>query len=246
MDWISSTANKRVKALCALAKKPTPKAFLIEGYHMVEMAYVNQCLDEILSTKESPYPEVPFTGIGQEVLEKIATSKNPEPILGLAHLPNEKEIGNRVLILDRVQDPGNVGTILRTALAFGFKDVYFLPGTCTPMNAKCLASTQGAIFEVNLHFPDDGLALLKELKEKGYEVLGSALQDSTPMETYAPKGEKLALILGNEGQGMKEELRNECSFLLLIRMEAMESLNVGIAGGILMHHLSLNSDENVR
>lgn len=246
MEKISSTSNKKVKALCALGKKPTPKAFLIEGYHMVEMAYAAHCLDEIYSTEECPYPDVLFTRLGEEALQKAAISKNPEPILGIAHLPGNKEIGDRVLILDRVQDPGNVGTMLRTALAFGFNDVYFLPGTCTPMNAKCLASTQGAIFEVNLHFPDDGLALLKELKEKGYEVLGSALQDSMPMETYFPKSGKLALILGNEGQGMKEELRKECSSLLLIHMEAMESLNVGVAGGILMYHLSLKSDENVR
>ena len=138
------------------------------------------------------------------------------------------------MILDRLQDPGNVGTLLRTASSFGFEDVVFLKGTCSPFNHKSVASSEGALFHCHLHF-EDGKALIKRLQEEGYRVFGSALRQATPLEKEDLRQEKVALILGNEGQGMSQELLPLTDKNLKISMEKMESLNVAMAGAILMH-----------
>lgn len=245
MERLSSPSNPRVKELAALAKSPRPERFLVEGFHMVEDAYAEGCLDEVYAVEEVAFPGVKTTLLSPAALAKIAVSKHPEGILGLAHLEKKGRNGERALVLDRVQDPGNVGTLLRTAVAFDYRDVYFLPGSCSPMNPKTLSSTQGAIFKARLHFPASEEALLSDLRAEGYFLIGSALRGANPLEGVAPFPSRHALFLGNEGQGMSEKLLSSCDALLKISMSSMESLNVGVAGGILMHDLSLTKEENV-
>ena len=236
-DKYTSRANSKIKSLAQIAKKPRPECFIAEGFHMVEMALQSGAVVEIFAVEDPKIEGAKVSLVTQEIVEKICQSKNPEPIFALCSLKDAKEnLGNRILILDRLQDPGNVGTLLRTACAFGFHDVFLLPGTCSPFNAKSLASSQGAIFRVRLKMI--GFEDLQKLSTKGYEIIGTSLTDSKPLKGYEPK-EKLALILGNEGRGMSQEAKQKCDTLLKISIATMESLNVAAAGAIFMHQFAL-------
>ena len=237
IPYISSTANPRIKELGKL--KNSSSLFLVEGFHLVEMAYLSKSLLEVYFTRELPsYLEgVKATKVSQQVLDKLTVSKTPEGIVGVCKLnPKETPLGDRVLVIDRVQDPGNIGTMLRSALSFAFKDVIFLPGTCSPFNPKAISSSQGAIFKLNLRFLSSEEALLPLLEEENVSLYTTALKDAVPLESYAfKKQERIALAFGNEGMGVSPFLLEKSKARLKIAMEGIDSLNVGVATGILLH-----------
>ena len=236
-EIISSRANPKIKDAALLSKNPRPERFLVEGFHMVEMAKAAGCLDEVFAVKDPGFSELKTCLVTREIIEKISVSKNPEPILGIAHLPTNKPLGKKVLVLDRVQDPGNVGTLIRTAASFGFDDVMLLPGTCSPINAKSIASTQGALFLTNLIICKSLEGGFESLRQRGLSVVGTALKGAKDLDSASFSiGAGIALVLGNEGRGISEWVREHCDHLIRIPMKGMESLNVGIAGGILMYH----------
>ena len=235
-DRITSTANPRIKELCKL--KPSKDLFLVEGKHLVDMAFERGSLKEVFCLEPVSYPGVKMTLVSPEVLQKLAFSPSPSGIIGLAYKKEEAPSSpEKVLILDRVQDPGNVGTLLRSALSFGYHKVYLLAGTASPYSHKVIASSQGALFRLDIVETPDGPRLIQRLKEEGYYVLGSALKNAIPLKQLKREKGKLALILGNEGQGISEELLALSHNNVKIEMEEMESLNVGVAGGILMYCL---------
>ena len=235
-EKITSKANPRVKELCSLRDHPSPSRFLIEGKHMVDMAFLAGRLELVIASAKADYPGIPVLEVSEEVLGKIAPSKTPAGLLGVANASNLGRSGD-YLLLDRIQDPGNVGTLLRSAASFGFRRVAVLPGTASPFSSKALASSQGAVFALDLILVKDGSSFVEGLKAKGVAVLGTSLREATPISSYLrPRGD-IALILGNEGQGMSEELLSVTDENLYIEMEEMESLNVGVAGGIAMYLL---------
>ena len=202
------------------------------------MAYEAGDLIEVFSLATQDYPEVKQTLVSEEVLQKLAFSPSPSGIIGLAKQSDNHNVNpEKVLILDRVQDPGNVGTLLRSALSFGYHKVYLISGSASPYSYKVIAASQGALFRLDIEEVNDGEVLLKELKEQGYFVLGSALKNAVPLKELKRQAGKLALILGNEGQGISENLLALSCVNVKIEMEDMESLNVGVAGGILMYCL---------
>ena len=233
---ITSRSNPRIKEIAALKNKPD-RFFLIEGFHLVEMAYQAGQLQLVLATAD-PKLEVDTILTSPEVIAKLATSVHPEPIVGVAkRQESSPNVGSRALVLDRIQDPGNLGTILRCALAFGFLDVYLLPGCCSPYNAKAIAGSQGALFQLRLHSLS-GEETLAELSSLGYEVFGTSLAEAVPMETYPfDKEKKIAVILGNEGQGVGPKLLEKTKANLRISIGGIDSVNVGVAAGILLHHI---------
>ena len=145
---------------------------------------------------------------------------------------------NRLLLLDRVQDPGNLGTLLRSAVAFGFDGVILGEGCVDVYNEKVIRSTQGAIFKIPIEFHD-----LKEyvplLQSNDVKVYGTSLQNGKPLGEIEEKV-KMAFILGNEGQGVSSELLSSTDGNIFIEMsQNIESLNVSIAGSIIMYHFRL-------
>ena len=240
-EIITSPANPKIKDAVRIRKSPSTEAFVVEGFHLVEMAREKNLLCKVFAVKDPGFPEVDTVLVPLEIIEKISSSKTPEPILGIARLPKGKDsLGKRVLLLDRLQDPGNVGTLIRTALAFGFEDVVFAPGTCSPMNSKSIAASQGAVFGAQLHFLKDSVSFVEALKKDGYRIIGSALKDSRSLDGFAvSKEEPMVLIIGNEGQGMSESLLAICDDVVRIPMGNIDSLNAAIAGGILMERFSI-------
>lgn len=239
MDRIESRNNPRVKNALDIRTKPSKNGFLVEGFHVVEMAKKASCLDEVFSRDSFFSPNVIIHQCPMSIVDKISSNKSPEGIVGIAHYedPKPNSISNRVLILDRVQDPGNLGTLFRTALAFGYTDIFLLPGCCSPFNGKVVAGTQGAIFELSLHFPKNEQEVVSILHQEGFQIVGSALHNSIPLSELKIDNAKIALVLGNEGRGMSETLIPQCDKVVKIEMSGIDSLNVGIAGGILMYNL---------
>lgn len=233
---ITSKSNPRIKEICKIKDHPSAELFLIEGKHLCDMAYEAGCLLETFSVKETNYPGVKATFVSEDVLSKLAFSPSPSGIVGLAKTPKLSPEGKKVLILDRVQDPGNVGTICRSALSFGYDTVYFTKGCASCYGYKAIASSQGAIFKLALWDNQDGESLISSLKNDGYEVVASALHGATPLKEFTHKN-PFALILGNEGQGISTNLLALSSSKVKIEMEGIDSLNVGVAAGILMYCL---------
>ena len=158
-------------------------------------------------------------------------NKSPSKMLGLAHLNEGAETGDRVVVLDNVQDPGNVGTILRTALSFSYSSVVLLPHCASKFNEKVIQSSKGAIFRI----PVFENVSLEELKERGLKIVSTSLQGAVDYRTATVR-EPFALVFGNEGQGISENTLQNSDLLIKIEMHNMDSLNVAVAAGILMNH----------
>jgi len=238
-DFITSKANPKVKLAFSYQQKPGDH-FLVEGFHAVNMALENQMVEELFLLKEDPKLKAPQHIVTPEIIEKLALSQSPEGIVAVCHQKAEEPLSSdRVLYLDRIQDPGNLGTLLRTALSFGFHDVVLSAQTCSPFNSKALMAAQGAIFSLNvIRSKQESTLDISSLKKQGYFILGTALKDAVAFETFKESEPKLVLVLGNEGQGIEPAVLSLCDSRVKISMSGIDSLNVGVAGGILMHALA--------
>lgn len=232
---IQSVNNPLIKDMTKLHQKKHRDAtglFLVEGYHLHEEAVLAGNVVHVFTTDESITGEN-VVAVSAPVLEKLAQTKNPQPVITICRKIEATNIGNQVLLLERVQDPGNLGTLMRSALAFGF-DTIVLDNTCDIYNDKVLRSTQGAIFRLNvIHAPI--LTFIDEHPELTF--YGTAME-GTPLQDVDP-ALRIGLILGNEGAGVSPDVLAKTTLNLTIPMFYTESLNVAVAGSIIMHHLAL-------
>ncbi len=230
---IESKQNQNIKDLQKLSVPKFSKEqrlFKIEGFHALEMARKSGALLSVFTTKEIKDLEVPQYLVSKEIMESISSAKTPQGVICVCSYLEEKPIkSHKVLMLDDVQDPGNLGTLLRTALAFGYNDV-ILKGGCSPYNEKVLQSTQGAIFNLNIINYDGKLP-------KGYEVIATEIKGSVDLSTII-KVNKHILVLGNEAHGVSKEVLDIADKRVRIDIKNIESLNVAIAGAITMYTLT--------
>lgn len=232
---ITSASNQLIKDLVKLKQTRNAKeqnSILIEGKDLVDMAYENGLLDMIITSNRDYDYDVQTIICPSFILEKLSSNKSPSDIIGVAHFTLEnKKFGDRIVYLDGVQDPGNVGTIIRTALAFSYDSLILSSDSASIYNEKVIQSTKGALFSLPL-FLD---VSLKNFKDMGYEIIVTALRDAVDYESFIPSG-KFVLVLGNEGQGVKEENIKLADKIVKISMGNIDSLNVAVAGGILLNH----------
>lgn len=233
---ITSIHNQTIKELLKLKqKKYRNKYYLVESMHLVEEAVRTHQADLIISTS-AVHMKIENLVVSKEVMAKLAFTKTPQPIMARCHIEQNNELlpGKRYLILDGLQDPGNIGTLVRTALAFGIDQV-ILSRQCVELyNDKLLRAMQGAHFHISCIYRDleEVIALLKQ---NGVCIVGSALENGQPIDTII-KQEKMAFILGNEGNGMTPEILSMCDQIAYIPISTIESLNVAVAGSIMMYH----------
>lgn len=232
---INSRQNDKIKDLVKLSNlkfSKEQKLFKIEGFHALEMALEAGVVKAIYTTKElKEVGEITQFIISKEIMEKVSAAKSPQGVIAVCEYKEPKPISsNKVLYLDEVSDPGNVGTLLRTALAFGYKDV-IIGGGCSEYNEKVLQSTQGAIFKLNI-VHDLDLALLKD-----YKILATEIKGSVDLETVKTT-EKHVLVLGNEAHGVQEKILKLADKRIRIDIHDIESLNVAVAGAIAMYELA--------
>jgi len=241
MEVITSLDNKRIKNASKLLNKKyrdEEAKFLIEGEHLVEEAYKAGILLEVFMCEDMDMKlDVPTTYVTYDVIKKLSNTVNPQRIVGVAKKLEEKELGNKILVLDDIQDPGNLGTIIRSSLAFGIDSIVLSPNTVDMYNDKVLRSSEGMIFHINI-VRRDLFELIDKLKEDNYEILGT----SVSVGMYVDKVElnnKYALIMGNEGNGVHEEILDMCDNYLYIPMNnKVESLNVAVATSIILYEFN--------
>lgn len=233
---IKSKQNEQIKRVVKLNDskfRREVKEFKVDGFHMFEMAKEAGLLKEIYVLKEIEGADVPQFIVSEEIMAKISSNKSPQGIVSVCKLLEEKEIKNRkVLYLDDVSDPGNLGTILRTALAFDYSDVILSKNCCSIYNEKTLQASQGSIFKINI-VSDKKLA---DFKAKGYKILATEIKGSEPLDGIRNL-DKFILVLGNEAHGVSNDILKLADCRVRIDIRNIESLNVAIAGAIAMYSL---------
>lgn len=238
---ITSTQNQRVKEWAKLNEKKhrdQSGLFLVEGEHLIQEALSSQRLECLLVEKGVTFQfdcKQEVIEVSESVLSKLSQSKSGTNCIGVVRMEAiQTKIQSKVIFLDGVQDPGNLGTLLRSALAFGFDKVYLSKECVDVYNDKVIRSTQGALFHLAIE-RCDLLVAATSLKEEGFEVYVTNLKAAKQLyETTTPK--KLVLVFGNEGQGVRKELIAMATQNIIVEMATFESLNVAVAAGICMHY----------
>ena len=241
MEIIKSLENKKIKKLAKLLIKKyrdEEDCFLVSGRHLVMEAYKNKMLLELIVTEDANISlDVPTTYVTYPVLKKLTTDKNPENMVGVVKKLNKDKLGNRVLILDDVQDPGNLGTIIRSSVAFNVDTIILSLNTVDIYNDKVLKASEGMIFDINI-IKENIFNYIDVLKKKGYKIYGTNV-DGGKVVYDLELNDKYAIIMGNEGNGVKNEILDKCDEYFYIPMNKVcESLNVGVATSIILYELS--------
>lgn len=247
MDKITSAKNQKIKALKKLHSTKGRKEsglYLIEGEHLYLEALENDVeIKEILISekyleKQAEWPEK-TTVVTDEVMKILTQTETAPGIICVLEMPTETmphDLIGKFILLDGVQDPGNAGTIVRTADAGGFQGVIFGTGSVDPYNDKVLRSMQGSHFHIPI-YRSDLIPVIADFKERNIPVYGTALDERASDFRALPKKEDLALVLGNEGNGVSSRVLEQTTQNLYIPIIGKaESLNVAIAAGILMYH----------
>lgn len=236
MERIKSLQNAKVKNLVRLHQKKYRDGtglFLVEGDHLISEADKAGVLQYVITDEEGcPYDNILL--VTPEIMKKISANVSAVHYIGVcSKCKIAVKEPKRILLLDDVQDPGNLGTLIRTAVSFSFDAIYCSKHTVDVYNEKVIRSTQGALFYIPLIYSDLTQAI-DTLKRDGFMIVGTSLHDASPMHAFHP-AEKMAFVLGNEGQGVSEEILSQCDKKLFIEMQGFESLNVAVAGGIVMY-----------
>ena len=237
MEEINSLQNARIKKWALLHKKKyrdESGLFLIEGEHLIEEALKAGCVETILFDETCPFAFDNTVKVTAAIMKKLSANVSDVHLIAVCHQKTKTaEKPKRAVLLDGVQDPGNLGTIIRTAVSFGFDEVILSPDCADLYNEKTVRATQGALFHIPCARGDLSEAIAG-LKQQGFAVYATALDSSVPLQQLE-ETEKMAFVFGNEGQGVTEKIQKESDSRVRIEMEGFESLNVAVAAGIVMY-----------
>ena len=231
---IESVNNPKIKEYSKLQSKKyrdESGLFIVEGDHLVEEALKKTQAVEIYSLDDS------YTQVSESVMRKLSSLSTPPNVLAVCKKLEEGEIKGNVLILENLQDPGNLGTIIRSSVAFNI-DTIILSKDCVDFyNVKVLRASEGMVFNINIVIRDLN-EIIPKLKNKGYKVYTTNVVNGTDLsEVTIP--DKYAIVMGNEGNGVTQETAMLCDEAIYIPMnKTCESLNVGIATSIILYEFS--------
>ena len=224
---ITSLENKEIKKYLKLKKKKyrdLEKLFLVEGEHLIKEAEKSNSLVKVILTEDKELEtnkEILY--VTHEIMKKLSNLDTPPEMIGVCKInDNNKVEGNIILALDDIQDPGNLGTIIRSAVAFNIKTILLSENTVDLYNPKVLRSTQGLLFYTNV-IRCDLEKELKKLKEEQYSIY----------VTNVEEGKEI-----NEGNGVSSNIKSLKDENIYIKTNNLvESLNVGVATSILLYEL---------
>ncbi len=244
---ITSLDNEKVKYYYKLGKKKyrdLNNEFIVEGEHLILEAYKAKSLKEVLILEGEVLPiEVPIIEVSMEVLKKITMLNTPPKMIGLCEKKIDTTIGKRILVIDEVQDPGNMGTIIRSAVAFNIDTIVIGDNTVDVFSPKVVRATQGMIFHIPIVFYsiDKLIPILNKLNIPIYATnvkYGEEVKNLTKKEK-----ECFALIIGNEGSGVNPKyLEKSDKFIYIPMNDVVESLNVAVATSIILYEMDEDND----
>lgn len=239
MEKIISLDNSYIKKIRKLKNKKYRdqyKLFLVETPHLIKEAYNAHVLEEIITLDKPSFP-VNYRLVDQKVIKSITSLSDIPKEIGIVKFKKEEEIKNKVLMLDNIQDPGNLGTIIRSSLAFNIDTIILSNNSVDLYNPKVINATQGTLFQINI-IRRDLKETINELKNKGFIIYGTDVNNGIAIESVK-KQEKEAFILGNEGKGISEDIKNKVDKNIYIQInKKCESLNVGVAASIILYELN--------
>ena len=244
IEIIKSLENKKVKKYTKLLQKKyreEEKEFLVVGDHLVSEAYKANNLLEVIKTEDNNIClDVPTTYVTYDIIKKISGMANPQSIIGICKMLPPSNIGNRILMLDDIQDPGNLGTIIRSSVAFNIDTIVLSSHTVDLYNDKTIRASEGMLFNINI-LKKDILTYIDELKNNNYKIYGTNVNGGKLVDDLELP-DKYVIIVGNEGSGVKEEILAKCDEYFYVPMNAKcESLNVGVATSIILYELDKNN-----
>ena len=233
---ITSSQNNKIKYAASLkmAKyRKENKEFLAEGKKSLELALEAGVVKEIFTTKKLPgiRDDIVQYLVDESLLKKLSSTQNPEGIVFVCFM-QERRIKrfDKVVYLDHVSDPGNMGTIIRTALAFSYDAVFVSEGSCDIYNEKVIAASKGAIFRIPVLINN-----LEKIKEGAYVIVSALSKDAKELSSAKVK-KPFVLVLGNEAHGVSQESLDLADEVVKIDIANIDSLNVSVAAGIMMHY----------
>ncbi|WP_374696505.1 TrmH family RNA methyltransferase [Spiroplasma endosymbiont of Polydrusus formosus] len=254
---INSTQNEHIKLLAKLKEKKYRKEFnlaLIEGWNIINEALQCGLLIEILTTKTNHLKlknlnDVLLTISSEPILTKLSQNKNNQNIVGVIDLQkliqqNNFDFSQNILLLENIQDPGNLGTLIRTGLGFCFTNIILYNHSVDLFNNKVLRASQGAIFKTAIK--EVGLKEIKTLQLKHYKIITTGLKQERILlqDCRFNTNERHILALGNEGSGLSTTLQAISDYNVQIKINPqLESLNVAQAGTILMYEINRQMGE---
>lgn len=250
---ITSTSNVQIKQITALLKKSKERkeqgAFVIEGRKMFEeicqekSRVIKAYFSESYFTEQyqdGRAPEIPYEIVADSVFDSMAETVTPQGVLAIVKMPQyslEEMIKNAgtLVLLENLRDPGNLGTIIRTAEAAGVSGVILSKESVDIYNPKVIRSTMGAVYRVPFLYVEDFNGLLKELGNQNVRLLAAHLKGTKTFDKADYSG-KTGILIGNEANGLSEEAAELAEEKVLIPMAgSVESLNAAVAAALLMY-----------
>lgn len=250
---ITSASNPLIKEIKSLYDKKGRRnlgAFLLEGLRLIEDAIssgaairyfvVSDSFAEKSLKVVSARPGTKVMTIPDDLFARVSETQSPQGIMAAVDIPAYEQDSvlsriSRLMVLENLQDPGNLGTIIRSADACGFDGILLSKDSVDPYNPKVVRSTMGSLFRVPVLIPDDFYGTLKDLQAQGIRVIAAHPRDAVPC-WEADLSDRLALVIGNEGNGLSEELLRLADCTIMIPMEGKaESLNASSAASILLY-----------
>ncbi len=236
---ITSLDNKKVKEVVKLQNKKyrdEKGLFIIETLNLINEAYSLGVLKEIYKLESYDLKiDVDIYDVTESVMNKIKQVKTSK-VIGIAYKKSNNEIvGNKILLLDGVSDPGNLGTIIRSAVGFDIDTIVLSKDSVDLYNDKVIRASEGAIFKINI-IREDLIKVINLLNKKNIPIYKTDVNNGDLVENI-PK-DKYAIIIGSEGNGISEEINNLVENSIHIKTNNIESLNVGVATSIILYELN--------
>jgi RNA methyltransferase, TrmH family len=239
LKWYRQLADKKGRLEAGL--------FLIEGERAIRQIVASHpdAITEILSVVEPPpfLSRYPMRSVTSSQFHYITSVQTPQGIMAVVKIPEgidsstlPKDTGKHILLLEDIQDPGNVGTLIRTAAALEYDGVILTENCADPLNPKCVQASAGTVLSVWLRRTAEYLKIVQSLKQVNYKIIAADVRGSDEPSLLSQQ-EKLVLALGNEAAGPSKELLALADYRVRIPTvkEKAESLNVAACGAILMY-----------
>lgn len=251
MKIINSLQNETIKYFTKLNEKAFRKQeqkFIVEGKHLVEEALKTSLVETIISSDINYLNQVEGIEkylVNDNIIKKISNTKNPQNVLGIVKMFDTtekileeelKKTKSSLVMFDDINDPGNLGTLIRTAAALGYNGIILSNSSVDIYNDKTVRASQGSIFKTKIIYTDLE-KIIKTLKKNNYTLIGTSLKHSVLLEDVK-KEEKFVICLGNEARGISDKVLNLMDANIKLTMHNdVESLNVMVAGSIIMYEM---------
>ena len=237
---ITSLDNSKVKEVVKLQSKKyrdLTNCFVVETEHLVEEVEKAGIVKDLFLVEDEFVDRDDTYFVTEEVMKKMSSMESPSKVLAVCEKSKSTEIiGSKILLLDGIQDPGNLGTIIRSSVAFGVDTIILSNDTVDLYNPKVIRASEGMFCHINIITMDLSDAI-NTIKNMNISVYGTNVVNGEDVSSITDKS-SYALVMGNEGNGVKSSIQELCDKNLYIPMNSTcESLNVGVACSILLYEL---------